>query len=143
MDYQSISVAPLSGAMGAEISGVDLSKNLSNQVFTEIHQALLENLVIVFHDQSLTPEACKLFAQKFGKLVKYPFVEGLHQHPEIFEIRKEPDEKKILEVIGTPICLSRNCLLWVQCCIPSRSRQRAATQCLQTYIWLMKVYLRG
>ena len=94
MDYQSISVAPLSGAMGAEISGVDLSKNLSNQVFTEIHQALLENLVIVFHDQSLTPEACKLFAQKFGKLVKYPFVEGLHQHPEIFEIRKEPDEKK-------------------------------------------------
>ncbi|GIR53710.1 MAG: hypothetical protein CM15mP62_11810 [Rhodospirillaceae bacterium] len=89
MDYQSISVAPLSGAMGAEISGVDLSKNLSNQVFTEIHQALLENLVIVFHDQSLTPEACKLFAQKFGKLVKYPFVEGLHQHPEIFEIRKK------------------------------------------------------
>ena len=94
MDYQSISVSPLSGAMGAEISGVDLSKNLSNQVFTEIHQALLENLVIVFHDQSLTPEACKLFAQKFGKLVKYPFVEGLQQHPEIFEIRKEPDEKK-------------------------------------------------
>ena len=52
MDYQSISVAPLSGAMGAEISGVDLSKNLSNQVFTEIHQALIEHLEIVFHDQS-------------------------------------------------------------------------------------------
>ena len=94
MDYRSISVAPLSGAMGAEISGVDLSKDLSNQVFTDIHNALLENLVIVFHDQSLSPEACKLFAQKFGKLVKYPFVEGLQQHPEIFEIRKDPDEKK-------------------------------------------------
>ena len=59
MDYRSISVAPLSGAMGAEISGVDLSKDLSNQVFTDIHNALLENLVIVFHDQSLSPEAWK------------------------------------------------------------------------------------
>ena len=59
MDYQSISVAPLSGAMGAEISGVDLVKSQQSS-FYEIHQALLENLVIVFHDQSLTPEACKL-----------------------------------------------------------------------------------
>jgi taurine dioxygenase len=94
MNYNKITIAPLSGAMGAEIGGVDLSQDLDNQTFNEIHQALLDNLVIVFHDQSLAPDDCKSFARRFGSLEPYPFVEGLAEHPEIFEIRKEPDEKK-------------------------------------------------
>ncbi|MBH67631.1 MAG: taurine dioxygenase [Rhodospirillaceae bacterium] len=94
MSYQTISVLPLSGAMGAEITGVDLSRNLSNRTLKEIQRAFLEYLVIVFHDQFLNPADYKLFAQKFGELVPYPFVEGLLEHPEIFEIRKEPGEKR-------------------------------------------------
>lgn len=94
MNYNKITIAPLSGAMGAEIGGVDLSQDLDDQTFNEIHQALLDNLVIVFHDQSLAPDDCKSFAKRFGSLEPYPFVEGLAEHPEIFEIRKEPDEKK-------------------------------------------------
>jgi taurine dioxygenase len=94
MNYNKITITPLSGAMGAEIGGVDLSQDLDNQTFNEIHQALLDNLVIVFHDQSLAPDDCKSFARRFGSLEPYPFVEGLTEHPEIFEIRKEPDEKK-------------------------------------------------
>jgi taurine dioxygenase len=94
MNYNKITITPLSGAMGAEIGGVDLSQDLDNQTFNEIHQALLDNLVIVFHDQSLAPDDCKSFARRFGSLEPYPFVEGLSEHPEIFEIRKEPDEKK-------------------------------------------------
>ena len=94
MNYNKITITPLSGAMGAEIGGVDLSQDLDDQTFNEIHQALLDNLVIVFHDQSLAPDDCKSFAKRFGSLEPYPFVEGLADHPEIFEIRKEPDEKK-------------------------------------------------
>jgi len=94
MNYNKITITPLSGAMGAEIGGVDLSQDLDDQTFNEIHQALLDNLVIVFHDQSLAPDDCKSFAKRFGSLEPYPFVEGLAEHPEIFEIRKEPDEKK-------------------------------------------------
>jgi taurine dioxygenase len=94
MNYKKITVRPISGAMGAEISGVDLSQRLDNKTFDEIHQALLENLVIVFHDQTLNPDECKMLARKFGSLEPYPFVEGLSDHPEIFEIRKEPDEKR-------------------------------------------------
>ena len=37
MGYQTIDVKPLYGALGAEISGIDLAKNLSNQAFGEIH----------------------------------------------------------------------------------------------------------
>ena len=94
MSYEKITLNPIAGAMGVEIEGVDLSQPLDNKTFDEIHQAFLENLVIIFHDQNLTPEQCKAFAQRFGPLEIYPFVKGLDDHPEIFEIRKEPDEQR-------------------------------------------------
>ena len=94
MSYRTISVRPIAGAMGAEISGVDLSADLGNETFAEIHDAFLDNQVLVFHDQVLSVEQHKAFAQRFGPLVPYPFVKGLPDHPEVFEIRKEPDEEK-------------------------------------------------
>ena len=55
MKYQNIEVQPIAGALGAEISGVDLSKPLSDEVFQDIHQALMDHLVIFFRGQELTP----------------------------------------------------------------------------------------
>lgn len=92
--YETITVKPIGGTMGAEISGVDLSKELGNETFSEIHRAFLENQLLVFHDQDLSIEQNKAFARRFGPLVPYPFVKGLEDHPEVFEIRKEPDEEK-------------------------------------------------
>ena len=40
--YETIQVEPLSPVIGAEISGVDLSKPLGNQTHKEIHDALME-----------------------------------------------------------------------------------------------------
>ena len=51
-----LNVRPLSGAIGAEITGVDLSKPLTDEQFAEIHQAFLDHLVIFFRDQDLGPE---------------------------------------------------------------------------------------
>ena len=56
MTFQTIEVRPLAGALGAEVGNIDLSAPLSNQMRDEIHQAFLDNLVIVFRDQKLTPE---------------------------------------------------------------------------------------
>ena len=42
MPYERIFIAPLSPVIGAEVSGVDLSKPLGNQTFEEIHDALVE-----------------------------------------------------------------------------------------------------
>lgn len=89
-----LTVEPIAGSMGAEISGVDLSRPLEDSVFEEIHNALLEYLVIVFHDQTLEPGHCEAFANRFGPLQPYPFVKSLPGHPGIFEIRKEPDEQR-------------------------------------------------
>jgi alpha-ketoglutarate-dependent taurine dioxygenase len=56
MAYQTIAVNKLTPRIGAEIAGVDLSRPLGNQQFQEVHDALMENLVIFFRDQHLTHE---------------------------------------------------------------------------------------
>lgn len=89
-----IAVKPIAGALGAEIEGVDLSTDLSNQVFDTIHQAFLDHHVIFFRGQhGLTPEAHKAFGQRFGSLNVHPYVTGMDGHPEILEIIKEPGEQ--------------------------------------------------
>ncbi len=93
MAYNKIEVKPISGALGAEIGNVDLSRDLDNETFSDIHQAFLDHQVIFFRDQTLTPEQHKAFARRFGSLNVHPYVQGLEGHPEIIEIVKEPGDK--------------------------------------------------
>jgi taurine dioxygenase len=67
MAYQYIEVDPIAGSLGAEVSGVDLSRQLPEEVFNEIHQALMDHLVIFFRNQGLTPEQHKEFSRRFGR----------------------------------------------------------------------------
>jgi len=94
MAQQTISVKPIAGALGAEIAGVDLSLPLSDRVIGEIRAALLEHLVIFFHDQHLTPEQQLDFGSRFGQLQIHEFVEAMAGYPEILEVRKEPEETR-------------------------------------------------
>jgi len=66
--YESIAVRPLTPVIGAEIEGLDLSGELTNQQFDEVHRALLEHQVLVFRDQKLNAEEHKAFGRRFGKL---------------------------------------------------------------------------
>jgi taurine dioxygenase len=68
------------GALGAEISGVDL-RSLEDDAVKRIRQALLDNLVVFFRDRDLDPPAFLAFAAHFGKPVEYPFVKGLDGVP--------------------------------------------------------------
>ncbi len=86
--YQSISVAPLTPSIGAEIHGIDLSEPLSDVQFREIHQAWMEHLVIFFRDQTLTVEQHKAFGRRFGELHLHPMV-SMPGHPEIVEIKAD------------------------------------------------------
>ena len=94
MTRQSISVQPIAGALGAEIGGVDLSGPLPDRVIGEIRAALLDHLVIFFHDQHLTPEQQLDFGRRFGALQIHEFVEAMAGYPEILEVRKEPEEAR-------------------------------------------------
>ena len=93
MTYSHISVQPISGALGAEINGVDLSQDLSDDVIAEIRQAWLEHLVVFFRDQTLTPAQQVALAKRFGEPVEYPFVAGLEDFPVITPVVKLAHEK--------------------------------------------------
>lgn len=91
--YTHIGVSPISGALGAEISGVDLSQTVDDATLGEIRRALLDHCVIFFRGQTLTPDRHKDFSRRFGTLNVHPFVGHVAGHPEIIPIVKEKDEK--------------------------------------------------
>ena len=91
-NYKSIEVSPISGALGALITGVELKEPLQDPVFEEIYNAFLEYKVIFFNDQELNPETQLRFGKMFGQPIIYPFVKGLKDFPEITPIlKKETD----------------------------------------------------
>lgn len=83
----------IAGALGAEIHGVDLREKLGPDQVGQIRQALLDNLVIFFRDQSLEPAQFHAFAGSFGDLIQYPFIRGLDGFPEIIEVLKREEER--------------------------------------------------
>ncbi|HST74276.1 MAG TPA: TauD/TfdA family dioxygenase [Acetobacteraceae bacterium] len=92
--FRHIEANRIAGALGAEIAGVDLARDIGDEVMDEIRAALHENLVIFFRDQALTPERQLAFARRWGEIHLHPFVEGLPEHPEILEIRKAETDKR-------------------------------------------------
>src|SRR5262245_23095945 len=67
-DVMDIVVTPLSDACGAEISGVDLTKPLSQGTVRAIKDAWAKYLVLVFRGQSIDQEQQLRFASYFGDL---------------------------------------------------------------------------
>ena len=85
-------VRRISGALGAEVSGIQLAE-ASDRDIAEIRRIWLENLVVFFRDQDLSSEQYMAFAKRIGKPVEYPFVKGLPGFPEIIEVKKLEHEK--------------------------------------------------
>ena len=80
-------IRPVSGALGAEILGVDLAK-LDDATVADIRRAWLEHLVVFFRDQDLAPAQFFALAQRFGEPIEYPFVKGLDDFPKIIPVLK-------------------------------------------------------
>ena len=83
MSYEAIDVKPLNPVIGAEISGVDISKPLGNQLYQEIHDALMEHQVIFFRDQEMTLDEHMDFGKLFGVLHIHPSAKKTQNRPEI------------------------------------------------------------
>jgi alpha-ketoglutarate-dependent taurine dioxygenase len=93
--YRILKVEPLTGALGAEIHGVDLSQPLSAPVRGEVLQALYDHLVIYFHEQEgLTRERHIEFARTFGPLQKIPHIFSVDGYPDVQIVRREPGESR-------------------------------------------------
>ncbi len=93
MAPKSLRIRRTAGALGAEITGVNLAEPLSDETLAEIRRAFVEHQVIFFRDQALTPEQQLAFGRRFGPLNIHPYVKGMAEHPEVMEIIKEPHDK--------------------------------------------------
>ena len=92
-NYRHIEVRPVAGALGAEIYGVDMARDLGAEVVSEVRQALLDHLVIFLRDQVVTPQQQVAFARKFGEPVEYPQLKGLPEAPMITPVVKLEHER--------------------------------------------------
>ena len=88
-----ITVRRIAGALGAEVEGVDLSKLLPAAQVGELRRAWLENLVLFFRDQPLTPMQYLAFAECFGTPTDYPLLKGIDGFPKIIEVKKLEHER--------------------------------------------------
>ncbi len=79
----SIDIHPLSPALGAQISGVDLSRDLTGEQRNVIEQALLDHQVLFFRDQPITPQQQARFAAHFGDLHIHPIYPNVPEQPEV------------------------------------------------------------
>ncbi|CAB3844544.1 TauD/TfdA dioxygenase family protein [Achromobacter piechaudii] len=92
---QSFDINPLPGPVGAEIIGLDLSRELTAADFSRVHQAHLDHHLLVFRDQRITPRQHIDFSRRFGPLM----IHVLHQfhlagHPEILTVSNIVEDGK-------------------------------------------------
>lgn len=88
-----LALRPLSGVLGAEVSGIDLSQTLDDDTIAALRAAFVDHHVLVFRDQDLSPDQQIAFGRRFGELDTHPFVEGNRDHPEIVDVITVPDDK--------------------------------------------------
>src|SRR4051794_39936256 len=70
---QSFDVTPGKNGIGAEVSGIDIAGELSNDEIAAIEQALVRHKVLFFRGQEMTPQQMLAFGRRFGPLEIHPF----------------------------------------------------------------------
>ena len=83
-----LEVAPVTGTIGAEISGVDLARDLDDGTVAEIRRALLEHKVVFFRDQTdLDYEGQVAFVRRLGNLtLGHPTIQSPPDQPFLEEV---------------------------------------------------------
>ncbi len=89
----SLRVAPLTCAIGAEVSGVHLGEAArSAERMAEIRALLLRHKVLFFRDQDITRAEHVAFARYFGTLEDHPVAGSDPENPGLVRIYKSPDQ---------------------------------------------------
>ena len=79
----SLTITPLSPALGAQISGVDISRDITAAQRDAIEQALLQHQVLFFRHQPINPEQQARFAARFGDLHIHPIYPNVPDTPQV------------------------------------------------------------
>ena len=93
-------IKALAPACGAEVVGLDLA-DPSAAAMQLIHQAVADHAVLFFRDQHLTPTQQLEVTQRFGAILRVPYIRHLDQYPDIIAVLKEAEERNISTFGGT------------------------------------------
>ena len=88
-----LEITPISGAVGAEIRGVNLADGAFENALPEIRQAFADHHVIFFPDQDLNPADLVRVVTSFGTPLIHPYLKGVPGYPAVHELRKTPEDK--------------------------------------------------
>jgi taurine dioxygenase/putative 2-oxoglutarate oxygenase len=96
-----VELVPITDGIGIEVKGIDVTRSISSADFDRIYDAWIENTILLFRDQSLTPTQHVEFTRRFGEVVTYTrqvFAEG--DRPEILVLSNIANDGRL---IGSPV----------------------------------------
>lgn len=80
---QMISVKRVGVFLGAEVTGIDLTRSLDTATVEAVRQAHAEHGVLVFPNQKLSSEQLMAFGRQLGELTVHPFSTNAEENPEL------------------------------------------------------------
>ncbi len=92
MSYPNLALTPASPSIGAFVENIDLSQPLDKAVLSDLVRAHADYGVLFFRDQQLTPDQHVALAEQFGEINVNRFFKAMATHPQIAEVRKEPEQ---------------------------------------------------
>ncbi len=87
-----MTVTPSGQACGAQVSGVDLARELDEELIADIRDAWIEHGVIAFPNQFIDDDELERFTTYFGNFGEDPFVQPIPGRKHIIEIQRKADE---------------------------------------------------
>lgn len=93
VEQEYFTVTPVSPAIGAEISGIDLRQPLDEATYVALRGALVKHKVLFFRDQDITAAQHVQLARRFGELEVHPVFPHHPEHPELVLLGGTKDQK--------------------------------------------------
>jgi len=88
----SVSVRPIAGSLGAEITGIDVTRPLDDDHTAALRAAIVEHHVVFLRDQRYDVDALEHVTERLGGHGDTPFLRSIEGHPGIVQVVKEADE---------------------------------------------------
>ena len=84
---------PLTGAIGAQVAGLDLAAPISDDLAAALREALARRGVLVFRDQALDLDAQLRLTAAFGPPMRLPYIEPMPDRPEVIRVHKRASDR--------------------------------------------------
>jgi taurine dioxygenase len=92
----------ITATLGAEVSGVDLTQELSDAAIAVLEDALVRHKVLFFRDQNISQEQHLAFGRRFGPLEVHPFTfaqvfSNDRTNPELIVLESTPEKAVVAD----------------------------------------------